>query len=78
MIYVKGSYGTFVMDREVSASDGGRLYSSRPSEKAVSGICESKGDTESPIEWWSRRRQDHDSESDVQRNRLRLHGNQWF
>ncbi len=34
MIYVKGSYGTFVMDREVSPENNRRLYSTRTVETA--------------------------------------------
>jgi hypothetical protein len=78
MIYVKGDYGTFVVDRKVSPSDGSGLYSSGTSEATFSGIRQSKDNTQFTVEWRSGRRQDDRSQSNVQRNRLRLHDNQWF
>ena len=78
MIYVKGSHGTFIMDREVSPSDSRRLYSARAPEKTISGVREAAKHSQSPIDWWGRRWQNDRSESDVSSNRVRLSSNQWF
>jgi hypothetical protein len=78
MIYVKGSYATFVMDREVPASNGFGLYSSGPFEATVSIVRQSEKHSKSLTKWRSRSRQDNNRQSHVQRDRLRLHGNQWF
>ena len=78
MIFVKGSYGSCIMDREVSSSNGRELYSTRTSEKTISGIRQSKDNSKPSIEWWSGSRKDNRSQSDVQRDRMRFSSNQWF
>jgi hypothetical protein len=78
MIYVKGFHGTSSVDRKVSPKDSRGLYLARTIEGTFSRVRQSKADTKSSTDWWGRRRQDISSESNVQRDRLRLHGNQWF
>ena len=78
MIYVKGSYGTFVMDREVSPENNRRLYSTRTIETSVSGVRQPEKHSKSSTGWWSGSRQDDRSQSTLQRSGLRLHRNQWF
>jgi hypothetical protein len=78
MIYVKGFHGTSSVDRKVSPKDSRGLYPARKIEDSFSGVCQSKADTKSSTDWWGGRRQDIGGESNVQRNRLRLSGNQWF
>jgi hypothetical protein len=54
------------------------LYSTRTVEKTIPRIRESEKQSHSSAGWWGMSRKDNSSESHVQRNRLRLHGNQWF
>ena len=78
MIYVKGFHGTFSVDRKVSTIDNQRLYTTRKTEGKFPTVCESEADTKSAFDGWGGNRKDDSGQSNVQRDRRRLHDHQWF
>jgi len=78
MIYVKGSDGTFVMDRKVSPSNNRGLYSTQTVEGSLSTIRKSETDTKltSNRQRWCR--EDDSGQSTVSGSGMRLPSNQWF
>jgi hypothetical protein len=78
MIFVRKQDGTSFVDIKIQTTSNKRLYSTRSPERSFSGVCKSEADTQSASDWWSRRGQDNNRQSNVQRDRLRLHDSQWL
>jgi hypothetical protein len=70
--------GTSVVHREVSSENDQRLRLTRSSKETISRIRQTEEHSKSSADGWTRSWQNDRSQSNVQRDRVRLSGNQWF